>query len=57
MTTALSFSSIRDNRKHGKVADFLKDKISSGSHLSIASAYSSPIQVVEYSYTNHTFQG
>lgn len=39
MTTALSFSSIRDNRKHGKVADFLKDKISSGSHLSIVSAY------------------
>ena len=39
MTTSLSFSSIRDNHTHGKVADFLKDKISSGSVLSIVSAY------------------
>lgn len=30
---------IRDNHPHGKVADFIKDKIASGSDLSVVSAY------------------
>ncbi|MCA3148952.1 MAG: DEAD/DEAH box helicase family protein [Burkholderiales bacterium] len=30
---------IRDNHTHGKVADFLVEKINAGSHLSIVSAY------------------
>ncbi|BBF65436.1 hypothetical protein AFERRID_16540 [Acidithiobacillus ferridurans] len=30
---------IRDNRTHGKVADFLVEKINAGSHLSVVSAY------------------
>ena len=32
-------SHIRDNKEYGKVADFLRDKIQSGSSLSIVSAY------------------
>ena len=32
-------SGIRDNHKRGKVADFLADKITSGSRLSVVSAY------------------
>ena len=39
MTPSLSFSNIRDNHTHGKVADFLKDRIQSGSQLSMVSAY------------------
>ena len=39
MTTALAFSGIRDNHKRGTVADFLKEKISPGSALSMVSAY------------------
>ena len=39
MPLSLAFSNIRDNHQHGNVADFLKDKIRSGSHLSIVSAY------------------
>jgi hypothetical protein len=39
MTTSFLFSSIRDNHTRGKVADFLKDKITSTSVLSIVSAY------------------
>lgn len=30
---------IRDNHSHGKVADFIKDKIAAGSDLSVVSAY------------------
>ena len=30
---------IRDNRTHGKVADFLVEKINAGSQLSVVSAY------------------
>jgi superfamily II DNA or RNA helicase len=30
---------IRDNHSHGKVADFIKDKIATGSDLSVVSAY------------------
>ncbi len=32
-------SGIRDNHTRGAVADFLRDKIKSGSHLSVVSAY------------------
>jgi SNF2 family DNA or RNA helicase len=42
MNTALpscSKSGIRDNHTRGAVADFLREKIKSGSHLSIVSAY------------------
>lgn len=39
MTPSFSFSNIRDNHTHGKMADFLKDRIQSGSKLSIVSAY------------------
>ncbi len=38
MTLKIS-SSIRDNQWRGKVGDFLKDKIHTGSKLSIVSAY------------------
>lgn len=36
---AINNFGIRDNRKYGKVADFLVDKISTGSRLSVVSAY------------------
>lgn len=36
---AINNFGIRDNRKYGKVADFLVDKISTGSKLSVVSAY------------------
>jgi hypothetical protein len=39
MRTSFLFSSIRDNHTRGKVADFLKEKITSGSVRSIVSAY------------------
>ena len=39
MTGSLSYSSIRDNHTRGPVAQFLRDKIGSGSRLSIVSAY------------------
>ena len=42
MKNPLAFSNIRGNHQHGKVADFLKDKISSGSALSMVSAYRLP---------------
>lgn len=32
-------SGIRDNHQRGKVADFLADRISAGSQLSVVSAY------------------
>ena len=32
-------SGIRDNRARGNVADFLREKVASGSHLSVVSAY------------------
>lgn len=38
-TRGLPFSGIRDNHSRGKVADFLQDKISPQSKLSIVSAY------------------
>ncbi len=36
---AVSNFGIRDNHTHGKVADFIKDKIAAGSDLSVVSAY------------------
>lgn len=36
---SVGFSGVRDNHKRGKVGDFLKDKIQSGSKLSFVSAY------------------
>ncbi|MDX9750222.1 MAG: helicase-related protein [Flavobacteriales bacterium] len=37
--TTIHLSSIKDNRSHGKVGDWLKEKIQEGSALSIVSAY------------------
>jgi hypothetical protein len=39
MSTSVPNSGIRDNHKRGVVADFLKEKIQSGSRLSVVSAY------------------
>jgi ERCC4-related helicase/alpha-D-ribose 1-methylphosphonate 5-triphosphate synthase subunit PhnG len=38
-TPAKHHHGIKDNHKRGRVADFLSDKISQGSHLSVVSAY------------------
>jgi len=39
VTTSTLSSGIRDNHTHGRVGDFLRDKIESGSKLSVVSAY------------------
>ncbi|MBI4742908.1 MAG: ATP-dependent helicase, partial [Betaproteobacteria bacterium] len=38
-TNGLNSFGIRDNHSRGKVADFLVEKITAGSHLSVVSAY------------------
>ena len=37
--TSINSYGIRDNPQHGKVADFLIEKIAEGSQLSVVSAY------------------
>ena len=53
MTTNMTTNSygIRDNRDHGKVSDFLFEKIAEGSNLSIVSAY---FTIFAYTVLSHT---
>ena len=39
MAKTVTYSGLRDNHTRGNVAEFLLDKIRSGSHLSVVSAY------------------